>query len=172
MTGMMVSSKVSSVIRRPRDAVFDHLDDLAHHQAFTDHFLTDWSLTSERSVGVGAAARMRAKAAGRHPWLEITVVESVRPDRTIEHGRGGKNLRRRTTGVYELTDAPGGATQVSFTNAFEPAGPLERLQAPIARAYLRKQNTRAMERLKEILERDATRANDESQPGDGAIDTS
>jgi hypothetical protein len=71
----------------------------------------DWSLTREDSVGVGAGARFRAKGAGRHPWIEVTVVESVRPERTVEHGRGGKGMLRHTTGVYELRDAPNGATR-------------------------------------------------------------
>jgi uncharacterized protein YndB with AHSA1/START domain len=150
----MQSVTVSTTIARPREAVFDHLDDLARHEAFTDHFIVDWSLTREDSVGVGAGARMRVKGGGRHPWLEITVVESVRPDRTVEHGRGGKDMRRRTKGIYRLEEADG-ATRVSFTNEWEPAGPVERLQAPLARAYLRKQNGRALARLKAILERDA-----------------
>jgi uncharacterized protein YndB with AHSA1/START domain len=143
---------VSTTIRRPREDVFDHIDDLAHHEAFTDHFLLDWSLADGNSVGVGAGARIRAKGAGRHPWLEITVVESVRPERTVEHGRGGKNLRRRTTGTYHLQETPDGCTDVSFTSHFAPVGLTERIQAPLARAYLRRQNARALARLKDILE--------------------
>jgi hypothetical protein len=95
---------------------------------------------------------MRAKRGGRHPWLEITVVESVRPEYTLEHGRGGKQGRRRTTGRYDLREASGGSTTVSFTNTFQPAGLAERLQAPLARAYLRRQNARALARLKALLE--------------------
>jgi uncharacterized protein YndB with AHSA1/START domain len=150
----MSSVTVSTTIRQPRERVFDFLDDLARHEAFTDHFLVDWTLTRERSTGVGAAARMRAKGAGRHPWITITVVESVRPERTVEEGRGGKDGRRRTRGIYRLADAAG-ATQVSFTNEFEPVGLAERLQAPFARRYLRRQNARALERLKAILEQPA-----------------
>jgi uncharacterized protein YndB with AHSA1/START domain len=151
----MTSVTVSTTIQQPRDRVFDFLDDLARHEAFTDHFLVDWTLTRERSTGVGAGARMRAKGAGRHPWITITVVESVRPERTVEEGRGGKDGRRRTRGIYELADSGPGATKVSFTNEFEPAGTIERLQAPLARSYLRRQNARALERLKAILENGA-----------------
>src|SRR4051794_19621354 len=148
----MPSVTVCTVIQRPREAVFDHLDDLARHEAFTDHFLVDWSLTRADPVGVGAGARMRAKGAGRHPWITITVVESVRPKRTVEEGRGGKDGRRRTRGIYELSSEPDGGTRVCFTNEFEPAGLIERLQAPLARAYLRRQNTTALARLKALLE--------------------
>jgi uncharacterized protein YndB with AHSA1/START domain len=148
----MQSVTVSTLVRRPREEVFDHLDDLALHERFTDHFLVGWRITSASSVGVGASARMRAKGAGRHPWLEITVVESERPRYTLERGRGGKSMRRRTSGRYELTEAPHGATLVCFTNQFEPAGVAERLAAPLARAYLRRQNARALARLKALLE--------------------
>ena len=151
----MHSITVSTTIDRPREEVFDHLDDLAAHEAFTNHFLVEWTITSPRSTGVGASGRMRALRAGRHPWLEITVVESVRPERTVEHGRGGEEMRRRTAGTYRLRALPGGATEVAFTNEFEPVGLAERLQAPFARAYLRKQNTRALARLKAILEHGA-----------------
>jgi uncharacterized protein YndB with AHSA1/START domain len=149
----MHSVTVTTTIRRPREEVFDHLDDLANHEAFTDHFLTDWKLLREDSVGVGAGARMRVKGGGRHPWIEIVAVESVRPEYTVEHGRGGRDLRRRTSGTYRLEDAPGGATEVSFTSEFEPNGLGERLAAPLSRAYLRRQNARAMARLKALLER-------------------
>jgi Polyketide cyclase / dehydrase and lipid transport len=148
----MPSVTVCTVIRRPREAVFDHLDDLAMHEAFTDHFLVDWSLTRDDSRGVGAGARMRAKGGGRDPWITIIVVDSVRPERTVEEGRGGKDGRRRTRGIYELAEEPDGATKVCFTNEFEPVGFRERLQAPLARAYLRRQNARALGRLKSILE--------------------
>jgi hypothetical protein len=148
----MQSVTVSTTIDRPGDAVFDHLDDLALHEAFTDHFLVDWDITSASSVGVGAAARMRAKGAGKHPWIEIVVVDSKRPERTVEHGCGGKHMQRRTSGTYRLEPAPGGATKVFFTNEFEPTSLGERIQAPFARAYLRRQNGKALQRLKAVLE--------------------
>jgi hypothetical protein len=151
----MSSVTVSTTINQPRELVFDHLDDLSRHEAFTDHFLVAWTLTRTPATGVGAGARMRAKGAGRHPWITITVVESIRPERTVEHGRGGKGGRRRTRGIYRLADSRPGATTVSFTNEFTPAGLLERLQAPVARSYLRRQNARSLRRLKAILEAQA-----------------
>src|SRR3954453_18043326 len=115
----MPSVTVSTVIRRPREEVFDHLDDLALHEAFTDHFLVAGSLTREAARGVGGGARMRAKGAGPHPWITITVVDSVRPERTVEEGRGGKDGRRRTRGIYRLA-APARPPQGSFNKQFEP----------------------------------------------------
>ena len=43
---------------------------------------------------------------------------------------------------------------VSTTNEFEPATFGERPRAPLARAYLRRQNGRALKRLKTLLEED------------------
>jgi Polyketide cyclase / dehydrase and lipid transport len=148
----MPSVTVSTTIAQPRDRVFDFLDDLARHEMFTDHFLLDWEITRWPATGVGASARMRAKGAGQHPWITITVVESVRARRTVEEGRGGKGGRRRTRGIYELAHAGPDATEVSFTNQFAPSSFAERLQAPLARSYLRRQNARALQRLKTILE--------------------
>ena len=41
---------------------------------------------------------------------------------------------------------------MTFTLEIEPAGLGDRLQGPMMRAYLRKQNARAMERLRELME--------------------
>jgi hypothetical protein len=92
---------VSVTIDRPRDEIYAVLDDLMNHEAFTDHFLTDF--------------------------------------------------QRTETGIYELKQQ-NGSTVVSFTNEVEPAGVGDRLMAPVIRAYLRKQNGRAMARLKEQME--------------------
>jgi hypothetical protein len=119
----MPSVTVSTTIAQPRDRVFDFLDDLTRHETFTDHSLVDWDVTLWPATGVGASARMRATGAGRHPWITITVVESVRPRRTVEEGRGGKDGRRRTRGIYELADAGPDVTTVSFTNQFARPAP-------------------------------------------------
>ncbi len=50
---------VSILVDRPREQVFDYLQDIANHPEFTDHYLVDWHLTRIDSVG---AARARAFA--------------------------------------------------------------------------------------------------------------
>ena len=132
---------VTTTIDRPREAIHAVLDDLMNHEAFTDHFLTDYQRT-------GKGIRVKGKGGGG--WMEITPVEST-PERLVEEGRSGRGGRRRTLGIYEL-DARNGSTVVSFTNEIEPAGLGDRLAAPLIRAYLRKQNGRALERLKEQME--------------------
>ena len=146
----MKAVTVSTTIDRPREEVYDLLDDISRHEAFTDHFLVDWRLTRDDPRGVGAGVRVKGTA-GPHRETEITVVEST-PERIVENGRSGKDLQRRTTGTYTLAPAAGGGTHVTFTLELEPAGLGDRLQGPMMRAYLRRQNARAMERLRELME--------------------
>ena len=141
---------VSTTIDRPREEVYDLLDDISAHEAFTDHFLVDWRLTRDDPRGVGAGVRVKGTL-GPHRETVITVVEST-PERIVEQGRSGKDLKRRTTGTYTLAATEGGGTDVTFTLEIEPAGLGDRLQGPMMRAYLRKQNARAMERLRELME--------------------
>ena len=112
-----------------------------NHEAFTDHFLTNFQRTE---TGI------RVKGKGGGGWMDITPVEST-PERIVEHGRSGRGGRRQTKGIYTL-EPRNGSTVVSFTNEIEPAGVGDKLAAPLIRAYLRKQNARALERLKEQME--------------------
>jgi Polyketide cyclase / dehydrase and lipid transport len=132
---------VTVTIDRPREQIHAFLDDLMNHEAFTDHFLTNYTRTE---TGI------RVKGKGGGGWMEITPVESTL-DRIVEEGRSGRGGRRHTKGIYTLEPRDGG-TVVSFTNEIEPAGLGDRLAAPLIRAYLRRQNLRALERLKEQLE--------------------
>jgi uncharacterized protein YndB with AHSA1/START domain len=141
---------VSVTVDRPQAEVHDLLDDLAAHQRWTDHFLVDWELIGDPH-GVGAKARFRAKGAGPNATGQIEVVEST-PDRIVERGTGGKDGARRTSGTYELAPAAGGGTRITFTNEVFPASRAEALGTPLAKAYLKRNNARAMERLREVLE--------------------
>lgn len=145
---------VSIIVDAPREQVFDYLRDIANHPEFTDHYLVDWHLTRIDSVGLGAGARFRVKAPGnRFSWGDVTFVEVDAPHRIVEVGRTGKNNRIRTLGVYELTDAEAGATRVRFTLQTAPVTLSDRLMEGLgARKWLRRNNRRAMHRLRGILE--------------------
>jgi uncharacterized protein YndB with AHSA1/START domain len=148
---------VSIVVDRPREQVFDYLQDIANHAEFTDHYLVEWHLTRLDSVGRGAGARFRVKApppAGRFAWGDVTLVEVDRPHRIVEVGRTGKNNRVRTLGVYELAPAASGTTRVQFTLQTQPATLADRLLEGLgARRWTHRQSARAMRRLRTILER-------------------
>jgi uncharacterized protein YndB with AHSA1/START domain len=152
---------VSVVVDRPREQVFDYLQDIANHPEFTDHYLVDWHLTRIDSVGVGAGARFRVKAPGpgaRFSWADVAFAEVKSPHRIVEVGRTGKTNRVRTLGVYELTPGPGRSTRVQFTLETQPVTLSDRLLENFgARAWLRRQNARALRRLRTVLEREEAR---------------
>jgi hypothetical protein len=146
----MKSVEVSTVIRRPIAEVYAHLDVLANHEAFTDHFLVDWQLAGPAS-GVGASVTMRVRAPGRSEEVELTVIEAEPPTRTVEEtvGAGG---RRRTRGTYTLEAVDADRTEVRFEIAPLDVPRSERPLWPLSRAWLRRQNARSLERLREQLE--------------------
>ena len=140
---------VSTAVAAPPHEVHALLDDLAAHQQWTDHFLVDWELIGDPH-GVGAKARFRAKGAGPNATGEIEVLSST-PTRIVEEGRGGKDLTRRTRGTYELAPADDGGTLVTFTNEVWPTSRVDVLSAPLAKAYLRRNNAKALERLRQLI---------------------
>jgi uncharacterized protein YndB with AHSA1/START domain len=149
----------ATVISAPREEVFDYLADIANHSEFTDHYLVDWHLTRADSVGLGAGARFRVKVPGnRFSWAEVSFAEVERPHRIVEVGRTGKNNRIRTLGTYELAQGASGTTRVRFTVQTIPATLSDRLLEGLgARGWMRRNNERAMRRLRSIIERSEDR---------------
>ena len=123
----------TTTVNRPRDEVFAFLDVLGNHEQFTDHFLVDWSLS------------------GPADWADMEVVEVVAPERIVERavGVGGK---RRSRGTYFLEPDGDGATRVRFELVIEELPASARLLAPLAGAWLRRANDKAMRRLTALLE--------------------
>jgi uncharacterized protein YndB with AHSA1/START domain len=145
---------VSTVISKPREEVFEYLADIANHAEFTDHYLTNWHLTRERSYGTGAGARFRINAPfARFNWADMTFAEVDPPYRIVEHGHGGKYNRIRLLGTYTLSDGPDGTTNVEYRLETRPKEPSDRLMEALGgRAWTRRQNAKAMRRLRAILE--------------------
>ena len=140
---------VTTTVARPIEEVYDHLAVLANHEAFTDHMLTDWS-TDGPPAGPGAHARVKAKGV-RGP-VDITVFEDERPRYIAERSVSGDGARQ-SKGTYFLEPAGEGGTNVRFELAFEKVPRAERLLLPLLKPVLKRGNQRAMERLREQLER-------------------
>jgi uncharacterized protein YndB with AHSA1/START domain len=157
-------------IDAPRERVFEYLQDIANHPEFTDHFLVDWRLTRESSIGAGAGARFRAKAPfNRFAWGDVTFAEVLRPRRIVEVGSTGKTNRIRTVGVYELLEGPGGTTKVSFTYQSTPAKLSDRISEALGgRWWLGRQQRRALRRLRGLMEGERGAAGPPSGTGAGA----
>ena len=146
---------VSITIGRPREEVFDYLADIANHTEFTDHFIGDFHLTREDTVGRGAGARFRIKAPlQRFGWMGVQFIEVDRPWRIVEAGRGGKYNRIRSLTTYELEPGPDGTTRVELTVETVPVTPTDHVMELLSgvRGWTRRKNRRALRRLRSILE--------------------
>jgi uncharacterized protein YndB with AHSA1/START domain len=145
---------VSITVARPREEVFDYLADIANHAEFTDHYLKDWHLTREDPVGRGAGARFRVKAPlQRFSWMGVSFIQVDAPWRIVEAGRGGKFNRIRSMTVYTLEPASDAGTRVRLSVETEPVTISDRLMESLgARRWTRRQNRRALRRLRSILE--------------------
>ena len=145
---------VSTTISRPREQVYEYLSDIANHAEFTDHYLVDWHLTREESVGQGAGARFRIKAPmNRFAWADVTFVEMQPPFRIVERGRGGKYNRIRMLGTYTLSPGPSETTRLEFTYETEPALLSDKLMESLGgRSWARRKAAKSLRRLRLILE--------------------
>jgi uncharacterized protein YndB with AHSA1/START domain len=150
---------VTTTIDRPREEVFAYLLDVANRPEYTDHYLVDWRLTREETVGRGAGARFRFKAPlNRFNWADITLIEVEAPRRIVEAGRGGKYNRTRLRAVYELEQGSGGTTKVTYMLETKPGKLSDALMEKVAfRGWIKRKSGRALRRLRSILEDDEGR---------------
>jgi uncharacterized protein YndB with AHSA1/START domain len=150
---------VSANIGRPRAEVFAYLADVANHAEFKDHYLADWHMTREETVGRGAGARFREQLPlSRFGWGDYTLAEVDPPYRIVERGRSGKFNRVRAIGEWTLQDGPGGMTRVEYRYETLPAKLSDRLMEHVAgRGWWRRKLGRALRRLQAILEEDRSR---------------
>ena len=158
---------VSTTISRPPEEVFEYLADIANHAEFTDHFLTDWRLTRVDSYGQGAGARYRMRAPmNRFAWGDVTFIEVKPPWRIVAAGRSGKYNRVKTWTTWELSPAAGGSTRVEMTSETEPAMPSDRLAEMFSgRGWFKRRSSKALRRLRSILEEGADRGTRASVAG-------
>ena len=145
---------VSTTIEKPREEVYEYLSDVANHAEFSDHYLVDWHLTRTDTYGVGAGARFRSKAPlQRFLWEDKVIAEMEPPFKILEHGRGGKYNRIRILGVYTLQPTSAGSTRVQYTFETEPSQLSDKLMENlIVRSWTKRKATKAMRRLRAILE--------------------
>ena len=146
---------LTTTIAKPREEVFEYLADVANHQEFTDHCLTDWHLTREDSYGIGAGARYRVKSRfDRFSYGDLTLAEVQPPELIVGTGHAGRFNRIRTRSEWRLEDAGNGRTNVTFVTQTEPATQSDRLMEKFLRApaATTRCHSRALERLRSILE--------------------
>ena len=142
---------VSVTVDVPQDRadVYEYLDVMANHEAFTDHLLRDWQLSGP-DRGVGSKARVHVRALGVADIADIEVIDAQAPERIVERNTAVK-AGRIGQGTYVLDALPGGGTRITFEYRWIVSPMTDRLTAPLARAFIRRTNEKAMRRLAEQL---------------------
>jgi uncharacterized protein YndB with AHSA1/START domain len=135
----------------PQDpvTVFDFLDVMANHEPFNDHLMREWELSGPPR-GVGSKARVQTRALGVRDVVDIEVIDAERPRRIVERNHAAK-AGRTGEGTYTLEPIPSGGTRIQFEYRWVVTPLVDRMTAPMARAFIRRNNTIAMRRLAEQL---------------------
>ncbi|NUP68216.1 MAG: SRPBCC family protein [Nonomuraea sp.] len=147
---------VSTVVPQTPEQVYDFLDVMAHHERFTDHYLTDWRYDGP-DRGIGSRATVTAALGGTKTEVTIEVVEAEAPRLIVERNvsaAGG----RLAHGTYTVEPLPTGGSRVAFTYTWERAPLADRLLAPVVRAVMRRANHEVMRRLATELARHTSRS--------------
>jgi ribosome-associated toxin RatA of RatAB toxin-antitoxin module len=141
----MKSVTVSIDVPQTPEQVYDFLDVMAHHERFTDHYLTDWRYSGP-GRGVGSCATVTVALGGTKTNVTVEVVEADPPRRIVERNVSAAG-RRLAHGTYTIEPLRTGGSRVSFTYAWERAPLADRLLAPVVRATIRRANRTVMQRL-------------------------
>ncbi|MEU6548840.1 SRPBCC family protein [Streptomyces sp. NPDC046915] len=147
---------VSIDVPYPPERVYDFLDVMAHHERFTNHYLTDWRYSGPGS-GMGSCATVTAALGGTKTDVTIEVVEADAPRRIVERNVSAAG-RRLAHGTYTIEPLQSGGSHIAFTYAWVRAPLAERLLAPAVRGTLRRANRTVMRRLAAELDRDVSAA--------------
>lgn len=144
---------VSVDVAQSPEEVYDFLDVMAHHERFTNHYLTDWSYAGP-DRGVGARATVTARLGGTRTEVTIEVIACEPPRRIVERNVSAAG-KRRAQGTYTIEPLPDGGSRVSFVYAWTSAPLADRLTAPAVRAVMRRANRTVMQRLAVELARES-----------------
>lgn len=127
------------------EQVYEFLDAIAHHERFTDHYLTDWHYSGP-GRGIGSCATVTAALGGTKTDVTIEVVAADPPRRIVERNVSAAG-QRLAHGTYTIEAARTGGSHVEFTYAWTRTPLADRLLAPVVRATLRRANRTVMRRL-------------------------
>ncbi|MYS47707.1 SRPBCC family protein, partial [Streptomyces sp. SID5998] len=74
---------VSVSVSRTPEQIYEFLEVMAHHERFTDHYLSGWRCDGP-ARGVGSRATVTATLAGARTEVTIETVEADAPRRLVE----------------------------------------------------------------------------------------
>jgi uncharacterized protein YndB with AHSA1/START domain len=145
---------ITTSIDAPRDRVFDLICDLAARPSWIDHFATEYRVERIPATGRGAAARFRVDAPAGVRYMETVIAETDRPYRVVEHARGGRLDRISMRLVWELEAGP--TTTLTLTFWTEPPSIFDRVRELGRERWWRRRWTKALTRLRELIESGAS----------------
>jgi hypothetical protein len=152
----MKAVTVSIEVPHTPEQVYDFLDVMAHHERFTDHYLTNWRYSGP-DRGIGSGATVTAALGGQRTEVTIEVVEADAPRRIVERNASAAG-RRLARGTYTIEPLRTRGSLVSFTYAWVRVPVGDRVLAPVVRATIARANRTVMRRLATELTRHVSAA--------------
>lgn len=144
---MFVDVRTEIEIDRPRDEVAGYVSDPTNA---TEWYRNIRSVTWETAPPVreGSRVRFRARFLGRDLAYTYEIREH-RPGERLVMGTTDGPFAMETT--YTFEDTAGGGTRVGLRNRGEPSG-FARVLSSVMATAIRRETTKDLERLKELLE--------------------
>jgi uncharacterized membrane protein len=144
---VFVDVHTETVIDRPRDEVAAYTSDPSNAPEWYRNIRSiEWE--TPPPVAEGSRMRFRARFLGRDLVYTYEVRELV-PGERLVMGTANGPFAMETT--YTFEDAPGGGTRVGLRNRGEPSG-FARIASPLMARAIRRENTKDLDRLKDVLE--------------------
>jgi uncharacterized membrane protein len=144
---MFVDVQTETVIDRPRDEVADYTIDPSNAPEWYRNIRSvEWETAPP--VAVGSRMRFQARFLGRDLVYTYEIRELVPRERLVMGTADGPFAMETT---YTFEDAPDGGTRVGLRNRGEPSGFAKAMSSIMVRA-MRRENTKDLARLKELLE--------------------
>lgn len=145
---MFVDVRTAIEIERPRDEVAGYVCDPSNATEWYRNIRSvEWE--TRPPVARGSRIRFHARFLGRDLIYTYEVRELV-PGERLVMGTSDGPFAMETT--YTFEDAAGGGTLVGLRNRGQPSGFAKVISSVMTKA-MRRENTKDLERLKELLER-------------------
>lgn len=145
---------IQTSIDAPRERVFDFICDLATRPGWIDHFASDYRVQRIPASGRGAAARFRVDGPAGVRYMETVIAETDRPHQVVEHARGGRLDSVAMRLVWELEAGP--TTTVTLTFWTIPPSIFERIREIGRERWWRRRWSKALGRMRDLIESGAT----------------
>jgi uncharacterized protein YndB with AHSA1/START domain len=141
---------ITTSIDAPRERVFDFICDLGIRPSWIDHFASEYRIARIPASGRGAAARFRVGAPAGVRYMETVIAETDRPHQVVEHARGGRLDQIPIRLVWELEGGP--TTTVRLTFWTVPPSHFHRFREIGRERWWRRRWTRALARMRDLIE--------------------